>query len=1088
MKTFGRTRKRLLAFTLSVVLVSALGYGFSQTKAYAEDPAGLGISVPASTAATGQEADGASDQGAAQTDPIPGSTDEQDTSSASDVTPVDAGAAASDSLSQQEFTAIVYSDDTLTTLIPDSNIHVSGELPAGGYAVAFPVDPSTVDGDVLCAYDITVYCADGTKFEFDQPLTVSIDVPDLPDDVQADDLGLVYIPADPAQEPESLPTPVAVTDTGVSFDVEHFSTYAVVLTSVNAFALSVDGAASTNPAVGTGTNPNSITANSDYPGQVHTLTISAGAPANTNLRLTGLTQDGASVLSTLPINAPFIESLNFNTNTQIVLTYNNANGTGTTTTRTITFNITVTNNYAPLAIEDSIVQNGLLTAYTNDATSPSVVSYTWYKSTGSATNADGSFVSTAPINSSAVSSDGTSINVAEDGGAQMWYEVAAKLADGSTIYSAPYQVTYYSSIQNGSFENPLGTSLASFVNANNNFANYNNGTPGMVWQTTAQDGQIEIGNGLSAYNLTTTADGLSRWAELNANNTGTLYQDVLVVPGETLSWTLSHSGRYGDDTMNVVIMPTSQVQVGMTSYDATQIQPLVDGSIKVTPITDGKNSWGQYSGDYTVPDGVYVVRFFFVSTAITLNGATSQTLVTSSNYDSTTMSVGNLLDGVTFSSSLSYKIQYYVNGNLQAMSDVYQTDPRSVINADGTITSPGGTDSTNAALAALYATYNGNSSYTLQKTMLTTFDPTTPIDPTTGNALSGGTELTPYTFFTLSKANSVLQLFYVTEGVYVYKKVVGVSAGDMPDNYQATFDLYDNNGVLVSTAKVPLSSSSVPLSDGSYNGSIQFLDSSDNPIALNIPATYTIKERSYGNIPNYTYTTTTSQGVQGVINNNGTTISPGTTDNTVTFTTSSTYQIYEADFTNTYEPNTTLTVSKEVVGEYADTTKPFSFTATFLDSNGDPLTDSFDYEGDIVPGSNATAPAPGTLTLDTNGTTTFTLSHGQLITIENVPPNCRVDISEIPDIPGDYDASYTDSADITGTVTYASSTEHLYMSQDPRVIAFTNTFHDVAATGVDVGNDNSFLLFCVAVLAIGLTLLLRIEGSRRRKKAGGEAL
>ncbi|MCL2492946.1 MAG: hypothetical protein FWF33_02755, partial [Clostridiales bacterium] len=279
----------MLALTLSVVTIFALGYGVLQTQAYAEDAAGDTFVL------TGQGADGASDvtpadagaaasnQDAAQTDPIPGNSAEQDT-----------GAAASDSLSQQEFTASVYSDDTLTTLTTEHTIHVSGELPAGGYAVAYPVDPSTVDGDVLCAYDITAYCADGTKFEpdADNPLTVSIDMPDLPDGLEADDLGLVYVPADPAQAPESLPTPVAVTDTGVSFEVEHFSTYVVTVVSVSQWSIYLDSGLiayqrAATPAGTNGTYTGSVT--STYPGQAHSFDLSS---TNQNLYFTSVTKDG----------------------------------------------------------------------------------------------------------------------------------------------------------------------------------------------------------------------------------------------------------------------------------------------------------------------------------------------------------------------------------------------------------------------------------------------------------------------------------------------------------------------------------------------------------------------------------------------------------------------------------------------------------------------------------------------------------------------------------------------------------------------------------------------------------------------------
>ena len=66
------------------------------------------------------------------------------------------------------------------------------------------------------------------------------------------------------------------------------------------------------------------------------------------------------------------------------------------------------------------------------------------------------------------------------------------------------------------------------------------------WQTTDGLGEIEIwGDGY----LGVPAGQGNGFAELNANTAGTLYQDVVSTPGATMSWTLLHRGRGGDDTM-----------------------------------------------------------------------------------------------------------------------------------------------------------------------------------------------------------------------------------------------------------------------------------------------------------------------------------------------------------------------------------------------------------------------------------------------------------------------------------------------------------------------------------------------------------
>ncbi|MDP4098523.1 isopeptide-forming domain-containing fimbrial protein [Paenibacillus sp. P96] len=129
------------------------------------------------------------------------------------------------------------------------------------------------------------------------------------------------------------------------------------------------------------------------------------------------------------------------------------------------------------------------------------------------------------------------------------------------------------------------------------------------WKTTddANNGvkTMEVWN--RAANLPATArnfpvppDGI-RWAELNAFESGMLYQDVATVPGQTIYWRLSHMGRAGVDTM--------QLRIGKATanpYDTVVQRKMSDGK-----------AWGTHTGSYTVPAGQTVTRFGFeaVSTA-----------------------------------------------------------------------------------------------------------------------------------------------------------------------------------------------------------------------------------------------------------------------------------------------------------------------------------------------------------------------------------------------------------------------------------------------------------------------------------------
>ena len=143
------------------------------------------------------------------------------------------------------------------------------------------------------------------------------------------------------------------------------------------------------------------------------------------------------------------------------------------------------------------------------------------------------------------------------------------------------------------------------------------------WQTTDGAGEIEIwGTGF----LGVPAGEGNAFAELNANTAGTLYQDVISTPGATMSWTLLHRAREGDDTMQVLIGDANVADVGGAA-----------GWNYVSPdMTDGTADWGTHGADYVVPAGQTCTRFAFraVSTG------------------SGSPSVGNFLDAVAFTVTL----------------------------------------------------------------------------------------------------------------------------------------------------------------------------------------------------------------------------------------------------------------------------------------------------------------------------------------------------------------------------------------------------------------------------------------------------
>lgn len=104
-------------------------------------------------------------------------------------------------------------------------------------------------------------------------------------------------------------------------------------------------------------------------------------------------------------------------------------------------------------------------------------------------------------------------------------------------------------IVNGSFEEPGQTDKAPQLDY----------VPG--WSTTATDRLIEFGvntKASSAPQLWGTDKSIpdgNQFAELNADEVSTLYQNVSTVDGHIYEWGLSHRGRAGTDTMALIIGP-----------------------------------------------------------------------------------------------------------------------------------------------------------------------------------------------------------------------------------------------------------------------------------------------------------------------------------------------------------------------------------------------------------------------------------------------------------------------------------------------------------------------------------------------------
>ena len=158
------------------------------------------------------------------------------------------------------------------------------------------------------------------------------------------------------------------------------------------------------------------------------------------------------------------------------------------------------------------------------------------------------------------------------------------------------------SLVNGSFElPPIAANTVSLLSEDL--------VPG--WETTASDNQMELWG--TGFNGVASADG-NQFAELNAFEVATLYQDIATTPGEVYFYRFYHRGRIGADTL------------------AFNVGNPIGAQTKIREVTTGNMAWKLVTGLYTIPAGQTTSRFAFES--VSAAGGNP--------------GVGNFLDGIAF--------------------------------------------------------------------------------------------------------------------------------------------------------------------------------------------------------------------------------------------------------------------------------------------------------------------------------------------------------------------------------------------------------------------------------------------------------
>lgn len=168
-----------------------------------------------------------------------------------------------------------------------------------------------------------------------------------------------------------------------------------------------------------------------------------------------------------------------------------------------------------------------------------------------------------------------------------------------------------------------------------------------------------------------------------------------------------------------------------------------------------------------------------------------------------------------------------------------------------------------------------------------------------------------------------------------------------------------------------------------------------------------------------------------------------------------------------------LTIEKRVTGEMGDRDKPFTFQISVPSMANKTVS----YTGGIVAGiTGVVAPNDNTLNLDAEGKATFTLSHGQTITIHGLPVGTTYTITE-PDAQAD---GYTVTASSETSKMTRDASCNGTLNQETTV-----TFTNQKATAVPTGLWLDALPWLLALLCglAGCTALC-VTGKRYRRKGG----
>lgn len=271
------------------------------------------------------------------------------------------------------------------------------------------------------------------------------------------------------------------------------------------------------------------------------------------------------------------------------------------------------------------------------------------------------------------------------------YTVEVILANGTKL-TADYTVYYQSEIINAGFEFP--------DSKYRDYSFFPNGYPELYWKTTAPGtgtdnitkdieyadvtGQTNTNQGGTSYGVWRAADadeGGVQFAELNAEEVGALYQDIITAPHEEIVWEFAHARRpkqsWTNEVANRMYLVIGATETAQALTNA-QLNELVrqakkeagndadflncrtyvkttfngaeycvwyhDADDQTDYTAAGNYGWETMEGSYEVPENQYRTRVFFVSDP---------------DSNSNNKNAGNVIDSAVAGQYKTYLIEYY---------------------------------------------------------------------------------------------------------------------------------------------------------------------------------------------------------------------------------------------------------------------------------------------------------------------------------------------------------------------------------------------------------------------------------------------